>query len=398
MGNFAELPTELILHIVSFLSREIIPYPTRPLPGTPRRQRQPRRVRKPELIPDLSSINAITQTNRVFHHTLNQTLYTLCASVESRGKRALLFAVEHDLEATFDNLVAAGVSIDEGNVLRIAANMGHQLIVSKLLGLYGEEMLTRVYARDGDTWSALDCAVYKGHTEIVRLLACPPVPGELIQLEAHKQYISRALLGFPRKADIAICEYLILQGADVNIRDIDHCTPLSYATINDDLALMQLLLAAGADPNRRTGYGDLPLFSVVSIPAAEVLLGAGGANIHATGMLARNALAYVSFKHVPLLRFFLERGVDPNHEDEMGETPLHHACKGAGAEEIELLLQFGAVTVEKADRYGVTPVFLALQTGKVEVVELLSPLVENPSLKSNIAMWLRKNSKKEERA
>ncbi|KAF7374390.1 Ankyrin repeat protein [Mycena sanguinolenta] len=399
--HYGELPVELILYTVSFLTREIILDPRMRLPVS----RLPRRPpRKPALVPDLPSINAITRTNRVFYHTLNQTLYILCASVESLGRLALLFAVEHNLGGAFDKLVAAGIRVDgpfgfkrsRCSLLHIAAGMGHQLIVSKLLVMYGEEMLARVYAHDSNNRTALDHAVLEGHTEIIRLLARPSVPGELIQLETHKQYISRALLATPREANIAVYEYLISQGADPDIRDTDpfYWTLLSYATVSNDLALMQLLLDAGADPD-----GSLPLFRVASIPAAEALL-AAGANIHATDSKARNVLGYRLVETqtqtpTELLSFFLERGVNPNHKDDAGETPLHHACKTAGKASIELLLQFGATTVEKADRNGTTPVHLAMQTGKVEVVRLFEPLVQNPSLKLKIARWLRRNPEEE---
>jgi ankyrin repeat protein len=51
---------------------------------------------------------------------------------------------------------------------------------------------------------------------------------------------------------------------------------------------------------------------------------------------------------------------------------------------VELLLQFGAATVEKANVFGVTPVHMAMDENKWEVVKILEPLVQNPDLRAEI--------------
>ncbi|KAJ6481856.1 ankyrin repeat-containing domain protein [Mycena sanguinolenta] len=150
---------------------------------------------------------------------------------------------------------------------------------------------------------------------------------------------------------------------------------------------MQVLLAAGADPNLGTGHGTVPLFRARSIPAAQALLDAG-ARIHATDNAGRNALMYRALQYAEVLRFLLERGVDPNHTDNKGRTPLHYACEVAVVAATELLLQFGATAAEKADRDGATPVDLAMQRGRIEAVRLLEPLIQDPALKAKIAEWL----------
>ncbi|KAF7338676.1 Ankyrin-3-like protein [Mycena venus] len=388
MAGLLDFPPELILHTVSFLTR------LESLDSQPE-----------QLVTDLTSINALSRTNTVLFYTLNHTLYGLCASVEPLGKRALLFAVKRQLGSTVDKLVAAGISIHSEyqfrrlncGLLHIAAGMGLRDMVVKLLGMYGEEMRSMVHARQSHKrTTALDLAAHYGHLEIVRLLVpiSPPSgvdngvspPPVSDTLEARKLYLSVALGNSAKAGNIEISEYLISEGADVNFvfASRSNDTPLYYAAGSKNLGLVQLLLASGGDPNLCFALFNAARSRKMDIVQALV---DGGADIHVHDHDLHNVLRYCG--NAELLRFFLERGVDPNLEDRFEETPLHHACKKTNAEVakafVELLLQFGARTVEKVSRRGSIPVGIALSMGHSEIVEVLEPLVQNPDLKIRIA-------------
>ncbi|KAF7337804.1 ANK-REP-REGION domain-containing protein [Mycena sanguinolenta] len=358
------------------------------------------------LVPDLSSINALSQTNTTIYRTLNQTLYELCASVEILGKLALLFAVEHQLETTVDKLLETGVSLDTAfnfefgteSLLHIAAAMGHRAMVVKLLGLYEEGM-----AHKRCCLTALDCAVLKGHLEVVELLASIPCPKKykggcrwrisrrkikrvpMPEFETDEDYLDLALINSVEAGHEDIAKFLLSQGAHVNFLADERgaASPLWHAVDTGNVEMVQLLLTSGADPNLKDRFGIPPLFKASAKDVAQALV-SGGANIHAHGNGSQNVLAYV--KDQDLLRFFLVLGIDPNHEDDHNLTPLHFACD-LGKEFVEVLLQFGATTVEKANWMGRTPMDDAMRMGKAEVVKLLEPLVQSPSLKEKTATW-----------
>jgi ankyrin repeat protein len=176
MTVLAELPTELILHIVSFLTRERI-------------LDLGRRPPEPKLVSDLPSINALSRTNTILYPTLNQALYKLCASVPTLGLLAILFCVEYELESALDKLVTAGISVNTEveincvrfSLLHIAANRGLRVTVVKLLEMYGEEMAARVHARRGRR-TALDYAAHRGDMDIVRILAPISMPSAVLDL------------------------------------------------------------------------------------------------------------------------------------------------------------------------------------------------------------------------
>ncbi|KAJ6520414.1 ankyrin repeat-containing domain protein [Mycena sanguinolenta] len=384
----AELPPELLLHIISFLTRLAEGY----LGMWPE-----------DLIPDLASINALSQTNNFFYRMLNGSLYALCASVEPLGAAALIFAVQNELEGTLDKCVAAGISLESESirenyqargrrVLSIAAATGSPAIVAKLLEIYGEGMSARVHAHSLPE-TALDIATRNGYMGVVRLLApipvpssdvCPEIsPSPSVQLETQRRYLGRALKEAIKMGHLKISEFLVSQGADISF-----CPgAVTNALSSRNLGLVQFLLASGADPNRG---GFVPLFSAAKSARIEVVdaLLAAGANPHATDEDSHNVLAII--RDSKLFRRFLELGVDPNHRDTSGNTPLHYTCflprDADGNACVELLLQFGAA-VEAVNNIGQTPVDLAMLDNRPAIVEMLEPLVHNPGLKQRIAMW-----------
>jgi ankyrin repeat protein len=259
-------------------------------------------------------------------------------------------------------------------------------MVVKLLGMCGEMVHKRAGGRPGGT--ALDYAARNNHLEIVKLLAPIPVPGSSTPIEA--QYLNIALLAAVQGSNVEISEYLVSEGADVNFLDPwEGGTPLSCAAETNNLSLVQFLVSAGADPNLQTNSTN-PLFRAAFTHNLEIVqaLVTAGADIHVRSASQRNVLAWCAT--VELLRFFLERGVDPNLEDRFGNTLLHNVCARAQTEfavaAIELLLRFGAaVTVEKPGRRGLTPVDIAITRGNKEILELFEPLVQDPDLKRKIA-------------
>ncbi|KAF8208159.1 ankyrin repeat-containing domain protein [Mycena galopus ATCC 62051] len=254
-------------------------------------------------------------------------------------------------------------------------------MVPKLFGLYGKDMMAKLAS--SHHYTALDHAILGGYLEIVRVLAPIRIPVSN-PLRTHEQYLSAAFVLSAAAGNTEICKYLISEGADVDFLPISGRPALRFAINN--LAMVQLLLASGADPNICDDFGRPPIFFTTDIDVACALR-AAGANIHAEDRKSFNVLWYS--RNIGLFRFFLECGVDPNHEDDIGCTPLHICIRERAADFSKLLVQFGAVTVEKADAWGKTPVDLAIARGRdfLEVVEMLEPLVQNPDLRAKIAAF-----------
>ena len=105
---------------------------------------------------------------------------------------------------------------------------------------------------------------------------------------------------------------LIDAGVAPDVADARGLSPLHHAAGNGRTACVELLLAAGADPNRAN---------------------------HAAGLTPLHGAALGG--HVECLRLLLEKGGDPDRCDNHGLTPLTRAA-GKCAACVQVLLDFGA--------------------------------------------------------
>lgn len=123
----------------------------------------------------------------------------------------------------------------------------------------------------------------------------------------------------------------------INARDSKGVTPLLYASQNNFLNLICLLVDNGADCN----IGD-----------AE-----GRTCLH----YATKSASY------ELVKFFLENGANPNYKDLNGKTPMHYA---EDSQLVKLLLKSGA-NPDEVDKNLRTPLFDAIEEGRLDVVIFL---------------------------
>lgn len=143
---------------------------------------------------------------------------------------------------------------------------------------------------------------------------------------------------------IAIAEILLAKGADPNAQDKDGWVPLHRAALKvreDGLAMAQLLLAHGGNPRPRKADGITPLHF-----AAEV-------------------------GNDALVSFLIDKGADPNEKDEWdGSTALHVAAANGQDEAVKVLLRRGARANALNDNF-VTPLQMAEKYGRNQTADLL---------------------------
>ena len=159
---------------------------------------------------------------------------------------------------------------------------------------------------------AVHDAVRRGSfTEVKKLLRKPEnisIPNAQQQTPLHTACI---------EGNTQIVNYLIeKKKADVNARDRDGWTPLHCACHSGYLEIVETLISNSANVCLETSNGSVPLYYFVRMASQQT----------------QPAL----FER--LFRTMIRKGVDPNKQNQQGETPLHMAAFRGKCFSVSLLL------------------------------------------------------------
>ncbi len=170
------------------------------------------------------------------------------------------------------------------------------------------------------------------------------------------------LVAAARAGDAGRVRTLLGEGVSANGREaLNGHGPLHQAARANSLEVVDLLLAAGADPSAPDGQGVTPLMRAadsVALDAGRRLLAAGAeinaqhdpdgntALTHLVGGMFRRRMTGEAPPNgsdpIGFARLLLERGADPNLENRSGDEPLKAVVAMQDAPLLELLLEHGA--------------------------------------------------------
>ena len=194
-----------------------------------------------------------------------------------------------------------------------------------------------------------------------------PITLDTISTLKPSKNANNLVYGMKAKPSAEIIKDVITQGlADVNAFDGYGRCALSYALDNDDYEAADALIASGADVNTFNFSTIMVIIAQADyseeqkMRAIKYLLD-HDADPKATGNSGFYALSSAAYKgNVELVRLFLDLGLDVNHSDNYGQTPLIRAAESSwsNVETVQLLLANGAEMGTK-DKRGENAVFKA---------------------------------------
>jgi len=183
------------------------------------------------------------------------------------------------------------------------------------------------------------------------------------------------LIDASKKSDVKTVRLLIAQHVDINASEPDGSTALYWAAQRANADIVDVLLAAGANPKIANRYNVTPL-SLASMNGdaaiIERLLKAG-VDANSTSEEGQTALMTASLSgKVDAVKVLLEHGADVNIQEPIrGQTALMWAASEGNAGVVELLLKSGADFKMKS-KTGFTPLLFAVRNGQIDAAKILA--------------------------
>ncbi len=289
------------------------------------------------------------------HTAIVRALVEKGADVHARtagGFTALLIAARDDEPELARLLLDAGADVNAmapggATPLLVAAVRGHTRLAMLLL----EQGADPNAGEAG--YTPLHWAAGSWHSELT---------GSLRGIETARDEEWRSLNGV-RDGKLELVEALLANGADPDVRLVDHppqfgfasqrfrvsiagATPFLLAAMDANVAVMDALVAAGADTRLATDEGTTPLMVAAG-------LGRVPAETRVTEADTLDALQFV-----------LDLGAEVNATNLVGRSALHGAAHIRSDPAVQLLVDYGA-TVDVADQRGITPLMIAEGGGHI---------------------------------
>lgn len=170
--------------------------------------------------------------------------------------------------------------------------------------------------------------------------------------------------------------------------------PLRQAVVDGDLERLNALLAAGNQPLEELHHSLMAAAGVGRRQAADILIAAGADPTVRVPFNGWTAVTIAVREDNPdVLDVLLRNGGDPNHPDDIGWRPLHHAVLAdkQHVEVIRVLIRHGA-HVDGLDGLQRTVLHRAAGFGHLEAVQSLLDNGADPHLREKYGLTARQRA------
>jgi ankyrin repeat protein len=227
-----------------------------------------------------------------------------------------------------------------------------------------------VNAQGGLYGNALQAASSRGHETVVRLLL-----DKGADVNVQGGHFGNALQAASERGHEAVVRLLLDKGADVNAQGGEYGNALQAASSEGYETVVRLLLDKGADVNAQGGFYGNALQAASSEGHETVvrLLLDKGADVNAQGGLYGNALQAASYAgNNEVLERLMEKHSFRQLQDPYDRTLLWWAAAGGQTTTVQVLISRYNYDPRTADKFGRTPLGIAMKKGHHAVSELLS--------------------------
>jgi len=227
--------------------------------------------------------------------------------------------------------------------------------------------------------SVLAAALMVGSTGAYAVAQSQPFPGRVDQPADVRNTAepdgTTLLHQAVRQNDLKMVEALIARGADVKAATRYGVTPMGLAAMNGNAAILRALLSAGADANTATPGGETALMTAArtgSAAAVQLLL-ERGANVNAKDTVrSQTALMWaVTENHLDIVKLLAARGADVKAQTTITTPRGEYVPARAGGASGNGIIRQRALPTKDG---GMTPLLFAVRGGQLAMVRMLLEL------------------------
>ena len=244
---------------------------------------------------------------------------------EKGGRTPLYWAAKQGHMDVVELLVARGAVTKAGatKLLFVAAEDGCEALAKVAIENGGDVNASE--GKDQEGWTPLTEASQKGQTEIVKLL---------LANGADVTVNWGGMTPLHQASNREIAKALVAHGADIRAKDKVGRSPLDTIP---DAGATEVLLQKGKWEKRDLNGALNCAAGTHLVDTMRVLLD-HGADINVRNRQGRTALSWAAqYGFLASLKLFLERGADANSRDKEGQTPLDWAIEMGNNEAAEIL-------------------------------------------------------------
>lgn len=297
------------------------------------------------------------------------------------GNTPILYSIYGGSRACCEEFMRRGRSLRECNAKHHSAVLqascgGHLELVRWLLDDHGHSLAERDL--DGNT--ALLFAAWGGHRELMEFLLRRGEDINQANNNGHNVLLSAANGGRTHIVEWLLSAY----GFDIEAKNHNNDTALLLACYGGHLALVKRLLELGAT-RTRNACGFTPLLSAAngSQLAMCAWLLENGSSLDEVDHDHYDALILASCSgSIELVKFFIERGANPNSRNSNGDGALLLASYCSHAPLVAWLLDNGHSSLDEVNHTRMNALISAANGGALDVLHLLLDRMKGQGLEA----------------
>ncbi len=194
-------------------------------------------------------------------------------------------------------------------------------------------MMLALFVQQGIAQQDIFSAAAEGNKKLTKQLL-----KQGVDINDTNRLLQTPLFLAAKNEKFAITKLLIKKGADINKADFTGTTPLMTAVEHDNLKMIKYFLKKGAAINAVDNKGWTAILLSKSLEASKLLVGYGGDIKHVANNGVSALMVAAEEGNLPLCRFLIEKGANPQASDKTGLKAVDYAKKRSHQDIVDYLL------------------------------------------------------------